>query len=515
MSIPYDASSGPPLGRLGTRVRETLLALVPAGLTAVIAAKIALRHVASVNSDELYLTALFRDMRNGTPLEWHLTPAPYFFPDWIAYALSGGFGDDLGRVFAVYAALMTLLFLFGFGLLARTLSAPSWHGVLVGSAVFAAVAASDGSVARFWVVPTFHGGLLAMLPTVLAVFLAELREPRARRRRLLVGLTTLIAASDLFVVPQFILPAAVVALAHRRRRLATEIVMTPIVGSLFVRVMVRALWHWHIPPGISLPTALRHVTSSRYWTDAADAFLHLVTEQPFAFVLALSGVAYAGFVVRRAREDGHGAATALAEFLIASAIVGPLIVTFAGLYDAPIANRYLLPVLALPPASLLALRASWPKNVLRGACVVAIVACAMLSRRSDANLGTPYPDDVACVDALATKHGWTRGYSSYWLAKRSSLLSHRGLTVLAVDDELLPYEWITNRAWYGGAAMQFALAKDGETAYLEGYAKKWHGVMVGNCGEVAVFQIGDSNATIDASAGAAARARQLTAAAAR
>ena len=43
---------------------------------------------AASNADALYLNVLFENLSNGGRIvDWHLTPAPYFFPDYLVFSL--------------------------------------------------------------------------------------------------------------------------------------------------------------------------------------------------------------------------------------------------------------------------------------------------------------------------------------------------------------------------------------------------------------------------------------------
>jgi hypothetical protein len=62
----------------------------------------------------------------------------------------------------------------------------------------------------------------------------------------------------------------------------------------------------------------------------------------------------------------------------------------------------------------------------------------------------PYPDEVRCIDNLASQTHLRAGLSGYWPAKHITMLSRRGVTVNQLDFELAPYHLSNNRWWYCG-----------------------------------------------------------------
>jgi hypothetical protein len=65
-----------------------------------------------------------------------------------------------------------------------------------------------------------------------------------------------------------------------------------------------------------------------------------------------------------------------------------------------------------------------------------------------ANLRLPYPEMVQCLDKLAMNYDLKYGYSDYWNAKYTTVLSHSGARVNELEEDLHIYNWINNPAWY-------------------------------------------------------------------
>ena len=65
-----------------------------------------------------------------------------------------------------------------------------------------------------------------------------------------------------------------------------------------------------------------------------------------------------------------------------------------------------------------------------------------------ANLRLPYPEMVQCLDKLAINYDLKYGYSDYWNAKYTTVISHSGARVNALDTDLHILNWINNPVWY-------------------------------------------------------------------
>lgn len=66
------------------------------------------------DSDDLYLPSLFKNIfaENGSIHEWYLTPAPYFFPDYLLFGVSYFFTQKIHYQMAMYTCLQIILLIF-------------------------------------------------------------------------------------------------------------------------------------------------------------------------------------------------------------------------------------------------------------------------------------------------------------------------------------------------------------------------------------------------------------------
>lgn len=64
------------------------------------------------------------------------------------------------------------------------------------------------------------------------------------------------------------------------------------------------------------------------------------------------------------------------------------------------------------------------------------------------NLADFYPSNIACIDKKVGNLGLKRGIAQYWRARTITLLSKKGVVVVQVAPNLLPYRWENNSDWY-------------------------------------------------------------------
>ena len=75
---------------------------------------------AASNADALYLNVLFENLSNGGRIvDWHLTPAPYFFPDYLVFSLPFILFEETSLRITSNAVMQILLVALAFGWVLR------------------------------------------------------------------------------------------------------------------------------------------------------------------------------------------------------------------------------------------------------------------------------------------------------------------------------------------------------------------------------------------------------------
>jgi len=149
--------------------------------------------------------------------------------------------------------------------------------------------------------------------------------------------------------------------------------------------------------------------------------------------------------------DQRAAQKRLVALLIVVSAVLMLLVT--GLSDRDFTSRYLLPCFFLAPVFLFVLLNDKKSKVL-----VFVLCCstclAVLANpekeKTQVQFYTSYPEFVRCVDALAHKHGVSRGIAQYWDAIPLHVFSNAGLNVVPVIDDGSPMRFEYNTSEFSG-----------------------------------------------------------------
>jgi hypothetical protein len=438
------------------------------------------------NADALYLPALYSDIANGIPLNgWHLTPAPYFFPDMPAYFALHVASGDPRTALLLYGVVQPIALVAGLTLVANFLQLPRITHVLLvlGGGLFVLVASRAYVPFAFAIFqPATHFG--GTLVTIFA-FALVLKSPTSDSPAipaLLAVLSVLAVASDSLYLVQLAAPAVtglvllgVVQPGLRRRLLASALAL--LGGSVLGLVLgMNVLANTALRAYISFDAAslVAGTRALREWlivTGPARAPALVATT---LFLLVVS--ALAGLTVRQQLKGERAVPAALLLTLVfvpAAALSNLIAVAFAGRDDF---ERYIIPTMVIGSCFGWAMLVAWvfrtarAQRVLRRALVVGAagilaVSAWNTSAQNLVRLANYYPPLVSCLDSEASARNLSYGISNYWQAKFVSVLSRTDLLVVQVTPELGPYYWINNKAWYD---------HEFEFMIIDETAKGWH-----------------------------------------
>ncbi len=429
------------------------------------------------NSDTFYLPALYIDLfRNGGSLSaWHLTPAPYFVPDWPIYFLSMGiFGQPYQATAAFFIAQIFLSFCL---LVAINRQFMTTHHALAASACsvlfFCLLAARMVEPFSFILLSAYHYGAFLMLLLAAYCVISALQDTSAahvNRCGATIFLVALLASlSDKLFLVQFSLPAIfVLVYLHAAGMTDRKTLIVLLSGTGGGSVLGPLLYKFLVPNSMSAPAELGLDNFSRNAHDLLAVVIRIAEANWFAMaVVALFYIAVTALPVLR-RKTGETMFAHSSSFMfvvVFSLCSGFAIVAVALLNKMPFNSRYLIPVFALPvlfaPILIFGGFKSAPANWGGFAMlIVSVLSVIALTRAAVDGAVTPkkdfYPDDVACIDAAAAKYRLKNGIAEYWDAKRVAVLSKEGLNVAQVFGDLSPQRWIMSNAAFKGV-YDFAL----------------------------------------------------------
>ena len=520
-------------------VRHTLVRLLVAGAAslaisvAFCATLVTLPGAAAefLNSDALYLPALFRDLDAAglsAVASWNLTPSPYVFPDMLIYAAADGLTGNFRQEIFLYAVLQIWLFFIAGWLVCRELTTTAFAPYMVAfwlvmSAIVFGGYAVAGPYTLRWYIYGFlsghhFGALIVSLFAFQLMIACVLRPAAAMAVASAAVLAALIVAailSDLIFVPYFCIPAlavlACLAMARELRRRAI------VIGLLVTALTVAG----YVLNGVVNRAAAVYLTSIRSGSETLWAFWSVLVrdagaEQMLgAFVLAAVAVVTVAalngaIMLLRDRPLALPARQQLLPFTIfvaTASIVIVIVVIGTRVFVNLMTIRYVLPFAFLPPLWLAILLAGWVGGVgvtggRRGLATVMVLGlpCALWSAwwftRTPLNTVFQVPPTLACFDGADR----TGGLAGYWQAKPLMLFSDDRVRAVQVDPTGAPMLWINNNSWYtedDGSLPRFSfilMDELNEQAILARYGVPDR---VETCGASRIWRYGDSrNVTI-------------------
>lgn len=425
------------------------------------------------NADFLYIPTLVADVAgwHGHFSDWHLTPAPYYFPDMFLYGavwLSGVRNVEASQYLT--GLLQLLLVILAARMLLRRLDPEN-----------AAASALVAPVMAAWVffydyggmpivmpglVVSSHGGALLSTVTVFALCVRPLKPSHWLGGAAVVVISVLTALSDpLFVVAssgaltftvliELLGPLRTLLGQPRARNAAPSRLLlfrcalaaaSGIAGYALAR---------HFDLGSKANTlgsfAQALETPGRVWASSDD--------YPKYMLAGLAAVAVLAALVLINRWPARAGLCILArwQLLVTGAVLSAM--AYTGAYVDRFSLRYaslacyfavifltgvLVRVVARPEPF------SWARRTLVAvSCMLAIGFAVNLGSIAHASMSAPQRRAAQCVLDAAKSAGVDSVVANYWAAKPLMLLSSGRVQVLQVQDNLEPYLWITSRGWY-------------------------------------------------------------------
>jgi hypothetical protein len=391
------------------------------------------------HADFQYIPVLFNDVlrQGGTLADWALPPSPYFFPDFLLYALVQLPSSQADWIrLAICTSQLTC-----FAVLIWKLSslAGGASGAVGTLCVFCSLLLGfDAGGLEF---PTAlyylsdHGG--QALVGLLSGFL--LIRQGVRRDRFGVWLVTLLAllttvSDPLFVISHLV--ALVFVLA--RTQTGTRKLWTSIALILACAIGVWLRTKLPLPP----------VQPLVVWGRSLDA-LHLFEshmKEPVAWV------AYTGFLLGAVSIPLSSAGPSrtlviwswitIASTLIGLFIIGAEVLTWKSRYFVSLWIALVL----LCGSALRPLLRHWLARVIALGCVSAVALSVAVPRLPNvAKIGKLKPKHVTCYDQAAKSHDINRCVATYWNAKTTLALADKPPLLSQVRADGVPDWWIMTR----------------------------------------------------------------------
>jgi hypothetical protein len=459
-------------------------ALIPLALSlAALASLIALYvgghpfQSALVNSDAFYLPTLFDDLfaGGGRLRDWYLTPAPYFFPDFVLYLPAYLLGADTYQQVLLFALLQ--LGLIGVAILFIARNALPGNRSAAAALAFVILvwlAVNGEPPLSLLAVSAHHGGAFLALLAALALWLRidadDCSRATLRMRLALCLLTLSTVLSDALFVVQAIVPLVGAALLCRgdgrivnvARRLALPVLVASLLGfKAYKRVVAK-------PMRYDTHFGLGHLKQNVH--ALRGMFDPVFSSAP---LLGVAVVAFAAFglvcLLRCIAGRPAWLPRALHLLVVFSTLsMAGAVLSLAFSLDLTLAPRYLMPVFALPVIVGSLLLAHWlgkrfaaPGQVAAALCSASLAVAGWHAMAARAGAARFYGPDLACIDDALADPSLRNGIAQYWDAKRIQAVSRRHLTLAQYESDLAEMRWITSERFFQ-PSYDFAIVDDRE-----------------------------------------------------
>lgn len=413
------------------------------------------------NSDALFFPSLFKNifLEGKHFADWVLPPSAYLFPDAILYAIAYVLNKNVFSQILIFAILQSVLFFYLISVLLsifiRRSDAISFSALISSNIILLGLYSADPYGFSF--IDVFHfGSLLSFI--ILTVLLLKYHLATSTKGKYYVGVMTVFVAtfsvlSDRIILVQFVAPILLIGIYFSFTGTKSKeilkfgmllIVGYPlaiIIGKLFLPEM------GSLDSGIGFGSISNKLTMLATWAINRPWLIQISTTLvPISIFVALLYLHQ-----NRKDIDQRAAQKRLVALLILVSAVLMLLVT--GLSDRDFTSRYLLPCFFLAPVFLFVLLNDKKSKVL-----VFVLCCstclAVLANpekeKTQVQFYTSYPEFVRCVDALAHKHGVSRGIAQYWDAIPLHVFSNAGLNVVPVIDDGSPMRFEYNTSEFSG-----------------------------------------------------------------
>ena len=413
------------------------------------------------NADVLFFPSLFKNIiLDGKHFsDWVFPPQSYLFPDVLLHAIAFLLSKNVFTQILVFAILQSILF---FCLISTLLSsfihrsnAISYSALIASNIILLGLYFPDPYGISFIEV-THFGSLLSFL--ILLILLIKFLSAASVKEKYSVGTLTVILAicsaiSDRLILIQFVAPISLIGIYFSFARskdkeilkfgilLIISYPLALLIGKLFLPEM------GGLESGIGYGSVLNKLLMFVDWAFDKPWIIQLSI---FIFPITLFTALL--FLLRhRNNSDQRIVHKCLIATLILISPALMLIVT--GLSDREFTSRYLLPYFLLAPVFLFILLSATPSRILvfflcLSSCLA--IAANYGKREASPQPYTSYPEFIHCIDALAQKHGVTRGIAQYWDAIPIYVFSNAGLNVVPVLDDGSPMRVEYNASEFSG-----------------------------------------------------------------
>lgn len=466
-------------------------------------------HAILFNADGMYLPTLFDNLlaHGGSIRDWYLTPAPYFFPDYLLFLIAYWASKSAFHQFLVFSLLQLAAATAALAWIARTcVRSHATLAAVLAATLIGWLAVRPTAPFVFALASAYHFGAFLSALVFVALWLQNEQRPRPWQFPGMYILAFLAALSDPLFMVQAVAPFLVAcALVRRQPRLFAFKAALPHIGVLVAAQLGVASYRWFITHSTrSLNKfGLAHFAQNAHELGSVVADL--------AIQLPLLGIIMAAYlllgiacIVRVVPERAFlGLPRPLLLLLVftllavASNVAAMLLMT-----SLVVTPRYLIAALTWPIVALTMLLAHWLGTrfaatglAATAALVLLLGTRAVVLTGQAGNAPAGYPAQIACIDHALAAADAHRGIAGYWDAKRVQALSKRDLSIAQYMSDMTEHRWITSGSYFRSTYDFAIISAEGGPAFLlpaaQLIARNGPPVLTAICGDHTVLVYGN------------------------
>ncbi|MFM8268806.1 MAG: hypothetical protein ACKN9V_01345 [Pseudomonadota bacterium] len=421
-------------------------------------------RAALFNSDALYLPTVFSDLfsMGGKLSQWYLTPAPYFFPDYLLFLPAYFLGPTPFWQILAFSLLQTLAtFLILSYLINQISGSVSYNSSLLITTTFILLALAFPGPFSFLFVSAHHFGIFLASLLLLSLWLAGLRTQKRISRSELFFVSILIfvsSVSDNLFLIQFTLPFLVTIFVQQKTvkdssqksyLLFFYSLTSSIMGSVLYKKIVTHPTRYDVVFDFKEPLSNMMRVFTVFWAE--------IEKNPLLGFFLMGYFVIVFFCLRQILVKPKF-------FLVPSHLIWLVffalseniftLMTFACTAMGP-ETRYLIPSFFYPVIivliyanSLFKSRFAFVTLAISGLLCIWMGCESLALIRQNGIRNFYYPTDIYCIDKALMKHGARAGVAQYWDAKYIQTFSRTNLLLAQHMGDLSEMRWITTSRYF-------------------------------------------------------------------
>lgn len=424
-------------------------------------------HAVLFDSDALYMPAVFADLLagQGKLADWYLTPAPYFFPDYLLYlpaSLLGATVYEQVLMFALLqiAALTALVFVIGGAVVKeqRAMLAATVSIALTGLALTSAKPYVELLSSGF-----HYGAFLSSL--ILVALWLRLRRDDAAASNFapLAGICLVTFASALsdnlflvqavapFLLTLLVYPAGPSRPLRARLRPALLILGAGLAGSLSYRLVIARPTRYPAKFGLEKLAVNLQDLAAGWW----EAIVHAPA---LGVVLVVYCVCVLASIRACLRKESVAKAVQPLVWITLFSVLSLLVtsVTIVLMARLEVVPRYQIPGFTWPVLvsalwlAHMAQRRFYVIALALGAVQLGMLGMGLAApgKKTGNERGQYYPPEIACIDRALAGTPLRHGIAQYWDAKLIQSFSRQHITLAQHTGDLGEHRWITSDKFF-------------------------------------------------------------------